>query len=489
MKNEINKNNDDVNNPFFFFLRAKKKLKNINDKASKDMESINLFRSSLHNKPFLNKKKSGLLKKRKSEPKKIKRIIKRTPRVGETFRDQFTYYFGNDSHNFFHGMKKHEWMHILNQYELYKKDYEDKKDFIENELYKRKEKNRTEKSSQILPELSKRDFEFHLLNKEHSFISKMRSMPNILSRLNREQKINFEHNIVIGKANQNDYSNIKSFTLFNLFDIENFYIFGVLVGKGLQSILMARIIKETLIRELSNKKTYKIKSMIVSEDDVYSALTDNSFELIKSFSTLIPILIKENGYNVEQSGAIVNLTIIIKNKVIFANLGTIRTYLLSKKLNEDDNLYSENIEIKPIDNIHSTRNIYEQDRIENCGGEVIEEGNQVKISGKHKGIDDNDITYTRILGYKKLNTLGISNEIQIQMEDINKEKQCIVVGTNYFWDCFDIKYYSKVINWFIAGKKGDAFTISQYLMELSKTKAKERFNTFYERCLLLIIFK
>ena len=170
-------------------------------------------------------------------------------------------------------------------------------------------------------------------------------------------------------------------------------------------------------------------------------------------------------------------------------MGTIRSYLLSKKLNEDDNLYSENIEIKPIDNIHSTRNIYEQDRIENCGGEVIEEGNQVKISGKHKGIDDNDITYTRILGYKKLNTLGISNEIQIQMEDINKEKQCIVVGTNYFWDCFDIKYYSKVINWFIAGKKGDAFTISQYLMELSKTKAKERFNKFYERCLLLIIFK
>lgn len=171
--------------------------------------------------------------------------------------------------------------------------------------------------------------------------------------------------------------------------------------------------------------------------------------------------------------------------MIFINLGTTQTYIYTK-----ETIDSNNYKIAKINNVHHANNIIEQDRIESFGALIEEdEFKEEKVDGSKKGINDKNINYTRIFGYRKLNVLGVINEPMIEMVDIENETQCVLIGTNYFWDCYDEKYYGKIINWYLTGRKGDAITIADYLMTLSKMTAKERFVNIYERCLLLIIFK
>ena len=478
----MSKYNDEDTNPFFFFLRAKKKGMNFREDGTNDMDSYNLFRKSYHGKPFMKKKK----KKQIEQKPKMKKTITRTFHVGDAFRDEFKYYFGCDGNLFSNGMKKHEWMSIVSQYNQYKQNYNAKKYQIEVILERRRELNEKQRKEKIrvLPDLHTNEspFDFYL---KDSHIPKVRSMPNILSQLNKEHKVNFDHSLVIGKTNDDEYSAINSFTLFNLFNVENFYIFGVLEGKGFQSILLARIIKETLIKALSDRRTYRIKTPLVYEDDLYTAITENQFEMIKSLFSNLHNVIKENGYDIDSSGALLNMLIIIKRKMIFINLGTTQTYIYTK-----ETIDSNNYKIAKINNVHHASNIIEQDRIESFGTLIEEdEFKEEKVDGSKKGINDKNINYTRIFGYRKLNVLGVINEPMIEMVNIENETQCVLIGTNYFWDCYDEKYYGKIINWYLTGRKGDAITIADYLMTLSKMTAKERFVNIYERCLLLIIFK
>ena len=480
----MSKYNDEDTNPFFFFLRAKKKGINFREDGANDMESYNLFRKSYHGKPFMKKKKKKLTQ--IEQRPKIKKTMTRTFHIGDAFKDDFKYYFGCDADIFSNGMKKHEWMKILSQYNQYKQCYNDKKYQIEEILERRKEINdiKRKEKLRILPDLHTNEspFDFYL---KDSHIPKVRSMPNILSQLNKEHKVNFDHSIVIGKTNDDEYSAINSFTLFNLFNVENFYIFGVLEGKGFQSILLARIIKESLIKALSDKRTYRIKTALVYEDDLYTALTDNQFEVIKTLFSNLHIVIKENGYDIDSSGALLNMLIKKKKKMIFVNLGTIQSYIYTKEHFENNNY-----KITKINNVHHASNIIEQDRIESFNA-IIEEDEykEAKIKGSKKGINDKNINYTRIFGYRKLNVLGVINEPMIDMVDIDNETQCVLIGTNYFWNCYDAKYYGKIINSYLTSRKGDAITIADYLMTLAKTISKERYINIYERCLLLIIFK
>ena len=110
--------------------------------------------------------------------------------------------FGCDGHLFSNGMKKHEWMSIVSQYNQYKQNYNAKKYQIEVILERRRELNEKQRKEKIrvLPDLHTNEspFDFYL---KDSHIPKVRSMPNILSRLNKEHKVNFDHSLVIGKTN------------------------------------------------------------------------------------------------------------------------------------------------------------------------------------------------------------------------------------------------------------------------------------------------
>ena len=521
------------NNPFFFFMRPKKRG-NINlmpGEENKELEKIVLFNRHHNNNKLLHHStaihsnvisKRNTIKDSSTFTKQKSKSFSLLPKLGKHVVNSNSIYFGSDLNCYSNGMFKNEWIHVRRQCRNGLQSYQNKIPLILYELNKRKEEhnkrinntslrnyrierrlsfgNRT-KHSKFIP----KDFDLFSINLQRKSVkTKSLFSGSVTSEINEDDednnnsvKLNLDFAISIGKKEQNDYTKFNYFFLQHLFGINNYYIYGILEGQGFQGTLLARLIKDELIERFSSPKMYKSKGIYPTLEEVYESLIENDYEGIKNMFKKILLSLQDNEFDYTLSGALINIIIIIKSKLISINIGNIESYLISKR-NNNNNI--EQVVTVQLNKLHSTNDIIELDRIENENGVVHETNNTFKGKGfnyynetyvefVNERFSDN-IIYTRVFGFSEVNKIGIINEPEITIKDLSNDAQYIIIASHYFFDYYKMSYYSRIINkYFEQKKKVNPIVIINNIMNISKTKSFETHNDlFKERCIALIIF-
>ena len=362
----------------------------------------------------------------------------------------------------------------------------------------------------------------------------------------RELLFSKKENLENYKENQSVFN---FFCLKKIFNLNDFHIFGVINGKGKEPKIFSRFLKEVLIKKFSDEKNYlnvhgiksKPKNFKLKSDFIYYALTLEGFIFIKKiFNSLIDEL-KNLRIDVEESGATLFIIILIKDKIISMKVGDMYSFFIF--FASDDN--KSHIITKNPHLEHLISNIIEQDRFEEskCEFKLVKNemgNNEYEIIYNNeeiqKCIKDDNIKFTRMVGYLKLKEIGIigepdiqilnfncvqdKNNIMIEQRISNSESSSIykngtlinnangifgklkyiIIGNNELFEFLKIRYYIKEINEALLkdednNKKKDnikyCFNLKNVVkklvndsVEMHKKNMKK--ETFKERCMALI---
>jgi hypothetical protein len=229
------------------------------------------------------------------------------------------------------------------------------------------------------------------------------------------------------KENQSVFNFIS---LKSLFKLKDFHIFGVINGKGKEPHIFSRLLKKVIIKKFSDERNYmtahgikyRPKNFKLNYDFIYYVLTLGGFIFIKKiFNSLINEL-KKIGADTKESGATLFLIIIIKDKIISIKVGDMYSFFIYES-SEDNHLISKNPHLE-----HLVSNLLEQDRLEDrCEfNKVKDEIGNIEyeiITGNEeiqKCINKDNIKFTRIVGYSKLEEIGFICEPDIQVLFYNR---------------------------------------------------------------------
>ncbi len=137
------------------------------------------------------------------------------------------------------------------------------------------------------------------------------------------------------------------FCLKNIFQLEDFHICGLVSGKGKNCHFFSGMLKDLLCEKFMDENSYlkadgiqeKPHDFSMNSDFVFYVLTLDSFIFIKKIFGEMPDIMKNKGINVEESGASVNIVILIKDEIISIKLGDIKTFFVyhSSSLNNNNN--------------------------------------------------------------------------------------------------------------------------------------------------------
>ena len=493
----MKKNNEENdNNPFFFFLRRTKRKFDFKKKITPNFNYLKL--------PKLKRKQIEETK------KKYKELIKRKNQQYRENNESSSLY---SSSLYINGMKRNEWNHVIQQYNLLKPYYLQKKKMMseKNDL------NKYEFSQNNVIHKKRLFYEFNI---NFNGISKTKSMPDIIKKINvLNDKINIDVALGLGKIEEIDSTPFNYFKIENLFNLDNYSIIGFLDGKGKKNYLFCKIFKEEIKQYFLKEIVYlsaidykkKEKNFKITSDIIFDGLTRNNFNLIKKAFNKIPSLINEKGIDINECGCLISLLFIIKGYIISVQIGNFNSYFIFKKeLNT-----VEQFIIKKFNEEHNINNLLEIDRIEENKGETKFFKNENGIKNERFVINDDlnnyIIDFSRIFCFKKLNQFGVISQPDIKIikylfdddniekeeenediELINNEKYgdlCyIIIGTEFFFDYFKIQYYVKEINNLIREKK-NVYEIVKEIVKISKEHALFHIKDFKQRGVGLILFK
>ena len=278
----------------------------------------------------------------------------------------------------------------------------------------------------------------------------------------------------VKKINQDCY-----FTLNNISDCDNIFIFGILNGHGPYGDKLSKEISEYFSNYFTQKMNFNITEKIISPkidikkltikaskksispmitinkkndfkiqrlklitnsnktnqkmDDIYEFMSkDNFSKIFHSFEEIDKELHEKYKQNkkCDDSGTSLNLMIIFNsnslNKIISTNLGNTKTILIT-----DDK------KIKELNIIHTPCIKEERLRVEEHGG-VIDRIDWLKVGPLRvwfKGKKYPGLTITRSLGDFEAIPLGIIPVPDIKEYDIDEEKiKILVMATNGVWE-------------------------------------------------------
>lgn len=406
-----------MSNSFFFFLRNKKNIKY--NESENDHDMVRNLKKEMQGKGKKKKEKS----KRKSAlfvnsnnalnnfcndklEIKIKRNTTKLPCIGKYINNKKikSFYFSSDNLKFLNGMKKSEWMHCISLYKDYKKEFD-------------------RKESEMMNELIERKMNRGIFKKKKSYkIGKNRSMPDIFKKLNliqNEVKIEYCNFVV---KNDKHYSKLSFIEIEKISFLKNCKILGIIEGKGSESLLFSIQYKK-ILEEIFSEKEFT--GGFLSYNDVYKRYTENNYNTIHKILLLSTRRMKENGFNITESGIIISLFILIATKVITVNVGNFLTFQVKKeKLNEN-----ELISIKKISGCYDTKEIIEPDKVEDSG--II--------------FNQNLIDFSRVLGYENLRQIGITNTPNISEYDVVPNSY-LLCGSKKIWKKYRMRIFAKIIN-------------------------------------------
>ena len=235
--------------------------------------------------------------------------------------------------------------------------------------------------------------------------------------------------------NIEDRSVFNFFCLKNLLRLDQFHIFGLISGKGNDSKKCSRLLKKILVDKFSEEKNY-INNEILEKnrfkqkiDYILFIITNDKFKFLRDiFNSLEAELIKM-GIDTENTGAALSVIIFIRDKIISIKLGDIHPYFIYNVFDEKSN---NNLMVRNPHYDHNLSNILEQDRLEEYKCEINMSKNKLgkknyKIEYKYDEeiqniLNNENIKCTRMIGYKKLNKIGIINNPDIQTFSMDVSK-------------------------------------------------------------------
>ena len=275
--------------------------------------------------------------------------------------------------------------------------------------------------------------------------------------LDKEYINQFKKNATYSKKGTEEGGKLKennqdiSIILNNVYNIENYNIYGIMDGHGSNGHLASNFVKEKIEEYFNDKKIYKNKKLIKvgssinlnNSDKIYEKLIHNNYEIIRNFYKKVNDELYNTKFDVHFSGTTCVLVFKLDKKIICSNVGDSRAILV-KKNNDLVNNDINDIKYEFIELSHDHKpNIKEEkERIEKLGGEVAQE----YIEGKEeegptgpfrvwcKGNDYPGIAISRSLGDKIAELIGVISDPDIVEFDIDKNCKYIIMGSDGLFD-------------------------------------------------------
>ena len=235
-------------------------------------------------------------------------------------------------------------------------------------------------------------------------------------------------------TNENGESKINQDTLlilFNICDIKDFNVFGILDGHGLNGELVSDFVSKNIISQI-NKIFIDFKNKTFK--DIYHKLINNKYKLIIDiFHNAEKDLFKAE-FNCELSGTTCNLLFQIGKKIICANTGDSRTLLIYQ------NIFNNNFEYYNLSNDFKPTIKSEKKRIEKMGGEVKKEP-EYGIDKPIYRVYVKDECYpglamSRSIGDLIASKIGVISDPEIKEYTILDNTKYIIMGSDGIWDVY-----------------------------------------------------
>ena len=232
------------------------------------------------------------------------------------------------------------------------------------------------------------------------------------------------------KVNQDSFLVIE-----NEYNLPDFNIFSVLDGHGENGHLVSRFVTKYFATFFKKNKKMKV---LKSEDEVYSRLKKNEYDILKRVFKHAEKDINKSAIDAKFSGTTCVIVFQIGDKIICANVGDSRAILVKGEKGKT---------IIPLSVDQKPDSPEEKKRIESAGGEVAQYEDDGEKSGPFrvwaKGEAYPGIAMSRSIGDFVASSLGVIPEPICFEETIDKDTKFIILASDGIWEFLNNK---KVVN-------------------------------------------
>ena len=444
---------------------------NLNENnASSEKILINFNKIKMNSSPNKNKNKENNVLNEKNLNIKEKELIKTTEDKNEIINNN-----KNDNINKNENTKKNE--NIDDNITLEKKEKEEPKQeniniisFV-NDLFSQKIPSKKNISCINLSNPNSQQ------DREKIIIEKKTSDDLILKILNGTIK-NYYFLTQAGKNEEGPKINQDSILeILNINNNNNFSIFGVFDGHGNEGHLISQFIVKTMKNILLNDE--KLKQISKNTNEIYSYIKENNYEFIRDLISKSENLLF-NDYEEESkySGTTCNLVIIIGKKVICANIGDSRAFMIKNHKT-----------IIELSSDQKPDNPSEKERIESKGGEIRQYIENNEPIGPMRVFKKNEnypgIAMARSIGDKLADLIGVISEPEIKEFDIDINCKYIICGSDGIFEFLTNEKIAHIINKYY--KKNDPKECCDVIIKKS-VELWNKYDTVVDDHSIIIIF-
>ena len=314
-------------------------------------------------------------------------------------------------------------------------------------------------------------------DREKIIIEKKKSNDLFLKNLNNTIKT-YYFLTQAGKSEEGRKINQDSILeILNINNNNNFCIFGVFDGHGNEGHLISQFIVKTMKNILLNDE--KLKQISKNTNEIYSYLTENNYEFIRDLISKSENLLF-NNYEEESkySGTTCNLVIIIGKKVICANIGDSRAFMVKNHKT-----------IIELSSDQKPDNPSEKERIESKGGEIRQYIENNEPIGPMRVFKKNEnypgIAMARSIGDKLADLIGVISEPEIKEFDIDINCKYIICGSDGIFEFLTNEKIAHIINKYY--KKNDPKECCDVIIKKS-VELWNKYDTVVDDHSIIIIF-
>ena len=444
---------------------------NLNENnASSEKILINFNKIKMNSSPNKNKNEENNVLNEKNLNIKEKELVKTTEDKNEIINNNI-----NDDVNRNENIKKTE--NIDDNITLEKKEKEEPKQeniniisFV-NDLFSQKIPSKKNISCINLSNPNSQQ------DREKIIIEKKTSDDLILKILNGTIK-NYYFLTQAGKNEEGPKINQDSILeILNINNNNNFSIFGVFDGHGNEGHLISQFIVKTMKNILLNDE--KLKQISKNTNEIYSYIKENNYEFIRDLISKSENLLF-NDYEEESkySGITCNLVIIIGKKVICANIGDSRAFMIKNHKT-----------IIELSSDQKPDNPSEKERIESKGGEIRQYIENNEPIGPMRVFKKNEnypgIAMARSIGDKLADLIGVISEPEIKEFDIDINCKYIICGSDGIFEFLTNEKIAHIINKYY--KKNDPKECCDVIIKKS-VELWNKYDTVVDDHSIIIIF-
>ena len=243
----------------------------------------------------------------------------------------------------------------------------------------------------------------------------------VLSRAGKDE-------LEMTKINQDTYIAKR-----NIYNLNNFNIFGVLDGHGPQGHFISQFASQSILNKIINNPEIQMNTNIES---IYNILIRNDYQIIRQAFISTDKQLLSSSYDCEESGTTCCLVIHIGNHLICANVGDSRGIVVYDELN-DNNLNF--LRVIPLSIDYKPELEEEKARIIMSGGEIeqLKDSSGMR-SGPYRvfaaGKDFPGLAMSRSIGDLIGKNYGIIAEPGIKEYNLGKNTKFVILCSDGVWE-------------------------------------------------------